>query len=390
MKRHIKKHVRTIKIAATAAALLLSVLHPHSHAKQTLDLRHVGVGARSLAMGKTMVSTLNPSDAVFSNPAAMASAKGWGFTSMSTKIMDRVDYKMMGGVYPTQYGVFGVGYLGATTPAGYLTTDKISMGSATPISYGSNMLILSYGREFPGGALKNASFGIDLKFLNNKFEGADGSGSGMDADVALLIKPREGVNVGIALQNFLPEDMGGNMVWNSNNKEGVPSLLKIGGSYQVNKNLTAAADLDFFGNSGQPIMFHGGLEWKPMPMIAIRGGLDQNPLNTNATVTDFTAGVGINLKGFSFDYAYKNNSLVENSNTHYISLSFAADQFYAKAEEPKSLVEEAKKIKKPGEPVFASEKERNEYLYKVAIGKIKPAKVEIKEADKKIDKIAQR
>lgn len=388
--------MRKIKFVILILLLAANAVVGTAFAKSTLDLSIAGVSARAMGMGRAYVGVLEGSEAVFLNPAGIASSKAWGVTSMSTKLLDRVDYKMLGGVCPTQYGVFGLGYVGTITPAGFLTTDKNSLAGAKAISYGSNMLVLSYARELGQGAFKNSSLGVNLKYFDNKFDGVDGSGSGIDADIAILASPSEKIKVGAVLQNFLPGDMGGSVNWKSGNKEGVPSVLKVGGSYLITPTLLLAADADM-PFTGKSILLHSGVEWRPFPMVAIRGGLDQNP-GIKDNVTDFSLGVGLNIKGIHFDYAYKNNSLVENSNAHYVSLSFAAEEFAKK--EVKPLVEKNAKKTVPGEPQFASEKERNEYLYSVATGKIKPAaktieikavqkiKTEKQTTNKKSDKVA--
>jgi len=376
-------------------ALLLLFLLTHGFtgvvfAKATLDLTQAGVGARPTGMGRAYVAVANDSNAVFLNPAGIASAKSWGLTSMSTKLMNRVDYKLLGGIYPTQYGVFGLGYIGANTPAGYYTTDKDSLTGAVPISYGSSLFVLSYAKKLSIAGSSNAAIGANLKVINNGFSGVNASGTGFDLDLGIVATPRKGLTVGAVVQNFLPADMGASVNWNSNTKEGIPSLFKVGASYYLKPNLLLAGDVDFSATSSRPVTIHTGVEWKPLPLLALRAGLDQNPAGKD-TVTDFSIGVGLNVKGFQFDYAYKNNSLVEKSNAHYFSLSIAADQF--KTKKTKSLVEKASKpttkkttvavvTKAPKAQIFASTKERNEYLYKVATGKIKPVPAKTKLAAK--------
>ncbi len=363
-------------------------------AKSTLDLGVAGVSAKAMGLGKAYVGVLEGSESVFLNPAGMAYAKSWGVTSMSTKLLNRVDYKMLGGVYPTKNGVFGIGYIGANTPAGFATTNKGSLTGAKAISYGSNLLVLSYGKKLSSGSMKDAAFGINAKVLSNSFQGTAGSATGVDLDAAVMFKPKKGLKVGAVLTNFLPADMGGSLNWDSGTKEQIPTLLKIGGSYLVRPNIMIAGDIDLDASGKQPVTLHTGVEWKPIKHIALRAGLDQNALNKAATVTDLAFGVGVNFKGFSFDYAYKNNSLVENNNAHYFSFSFAAENFNAK--EKKSLVEMAKKkntetIKTArkhtayGE-TFETEKEKNEYMYLVATGRIKAGKVLAKKKtnDKKV------
>lgn len=301
-----------------------------------VDLGISGIGARPLGMGKAFTAIADDTNAIFLNPAGLASANAWGVTSMTTKLIDTVDYKMVGGLIPTARGVFGIGYIDASASAGYRIDTTGAVLSSSPITYSSSFLILSYGNRVSIGRIQNLGIGLNLKMINNGFSGLDASASGMDADIGFIINPNDKLALGLNYQNV----MDSNLSWDADTKEDVPSALKLGAGYKIRDNLLLALDFEFASQS--PLLIHTGLEFRPFKIIALRAGIDQNPTSSSSAGSDLTAGLGINFRGFSFDYAYKSNSIVENDTTHYFSLSFSPEQL--KVAEKEKAVKVAEKV----------------------------------------------
>jgi hypothetical protein len=312
------------------AALLLSVVgflllafSAAVEAKTGFDLNSANSGARPMGMGGAGAAVADDLNAIFTNPAGLGKQKNWGFTSMSTKLMDRVDYKMLGGIYPTEHGTFGIGYLTAMTPAGYVTTDKASLASATPLSYGTSQLSLSYGLDLSGvinisGAPADLSLGAAYRATSSKFAGLDNSGSGGGLDVGLIFRPLPNLSTGLTMQN-----VGGGISWNNGTKEDLPLVTKLGGACDLGRTRVA---LDVESGSGGAALLHTGAEYRPFDGLALRLGAEQSPSGASETVVNLTAGVGLKLAGFNFDYAYRQDGgLAENSN-HYFSISYQPDQ----------------------------------------------------------------
>jgi hypothetical protein len=291
--------------------------------KASLDLGIAGMGARPTGMGRSFVSIADDANAIFQNPAGLGFMKTWGATSMSTRLLNRADYKLLGLLVPTNMGTIGLGYIGMNTPAGYLTTDRASLATATPISYGSSMLVFSYGYDMnhriEGANIGHMAIGANLKFINNSFSGVDeATGSGLEADLGVIIKPNDEISLGASLQNVW---MGDSLQWASGTKEDVPATIRLGASFLALKNLLVSLDTET-PTSNRPILFHGGVEWTLFPILALRAGLDQDPTGLTSSVTNMTAGIGITVGGFRFDYAYRADALQAANNNHYLSLSF--------------------------------------------------------------------
>jgi len=308
------KYIIAILIFLTLAGIAL--------AKNSLDLGIAGAGARPMGMGRSFVAVADDANALFQNPGGLSLIKTWGVTSMTTKVLRKADYRLMGAVLPTEFGTFGLGYIGMNTPAGYLTTDRASLASATPISYNSSFIYLSYGydlsKNFKTASLGKMGVGCNIKMINDGFNGVAGaSGNGVEADLGLMIKS-EKANFGITLTNA---GAGSSVQWKSGTKEEVPSVIKLGLAFNPLSNLLVAIDAE---NSTikQPMLMHGGVEWTPVSALALRAGLDQEPSGPSSAATNITAGLGVNLSGFRFDYAYRSDALQNANSNHYISISF--------------------------------------------------------------------
>lgn len=308
-----------------AAFALLHLAAPVS-AKSALDLSISGVGARPLGMGRAFTAVADDANAVFLNPAGLGGQKDWEVSSMSTKLMGVVDYKMAGVVYPTKYGTIGVGYTSVNTAGGYLTSDKASISSVNvqAISYGSDSLVLSYGQDF-GDLLKLAnsslgkiSIGASLKAVSNRFEGADGSGSGTGLSAGILLKPNPYLTYGLNFNNAT-----GSITWKSGTKEEMPLTTSVGGAFNFGKGV-ATLDMEIAKADNY---LHGGVEYQPFNnMVTLRAGLDQAPSSQSEKVLNLAGGVGIKMSGIGFDYAYRQDSTLADNATHYFSISFQPEQ----------------------------------------------------------------
>jgi hypothetical protein len=287
-------------------------------AENGVDPTVSGVGARPLAMGRAFTAVADDINVLFANPAGLGLQKSWGITSMSTKLMERVEYKMVGGVYPTEFGTFGVGYLSILTPAGYATTDRNSLTGAQAISYGSSVMMLSYGLDMSSvitnsSSLGKLSIGAVYKTVSNRFEGYDGSGTGSTMDVGIIANPSSRLTAGLTFQN-----LGGAVSWQSGTKEDIPMNTRVGLALDLGKTLLAG-DIES-GASGT--LLHGGVEYQLLPGLALRGGLENSSLSRSDKALNLCAGVGIKYDGIALDYAYRQDGTLANNSTHYISVSF--------------------------------------------------------------------
>ncbi|MFA5840092.1 MAG: hypothetical protein WC890_05510 [Candidatus Margulisiibacteriota bacterium] len=297
-----------------------------ANATTTADISKVSIGARAMSMGGAgvAVSGNNP----FVNPAVIANTENWELTSLSTKINDSVDYKLLSGSYKTPKGVLGLSYVGAASPAGYNTVDEASLATASAMYYGSSVIALSYGVKLgdlmsTSSNMGNMLVGGNIKYFSQGFSGGSvtDTGSGAGLDLGVLFETNPNFSVGAEVQNLGINSM----TWSTNYSESLASVAKLGCAGKVlDGKVLLAGDIESSLSDATPVTAHLGAEWKPIALLALRAGLDQAAVD-GSVATNLCAGVGIDYKGFQIDLAYKQDStLAENSN-FYLSFSFSPE-----------------------------------------------------------------
>jgi hypothetical protein len=281
------------------------------------DPIRIATGARPLGMGKAFVGLADDLGSTFLNPAGIANAERWQITSMSGKLLEEFNYLSLSGLYPTKYGNVGLAYVGSSITGALPTTIEAGSDpddpiyiidlSQTAMSYYNNLFILSYGDklkrliDYPAfnflndrlPNLKNANFGANLKLysVNLTGDGITGGGAtGTEIDMGIQGNPYTWLSLGANLQNALPFALGGKLSYQSGWEESYPAVLKLGAAINVigpdkktylrqlgNHRVKLLTDLDYeVSRSAKiPMLFHLGIEWKPMNLIAIRTGIDQ-------------------------------------------------------------------------------------------------------------------
>ncbi|NQU17765.1 MAG: PorV/PorQ family protein [Candidatus Saganbacteria bacterium] len=309
------------------SCLLLVVGFAQADVTATDPLR-IGVGARSLGMGRAFVAVAEDADTIFSNPAGLGELYSPKITSMYTTLMSDVNYIVLGGAYPFGKNS-GIGAGIITSNVGGISLydgTGTSLGSA---SWNNSLIFASYGLKLQDERLK---VGGTLKYYtqggsgNATVEAAAGSAIGLDAGV--LYSVSDALSLGVVAQNPLGTKLeSGNSVSNA-----LPTVIKTGVAYRLpigaEGKLTLAADYDLISKRSNA--FHAGAEYFITPMFALRAGLDQDPA-PEGTVTNLTAGLGLRVNGIAFDFAYHPYGNLAEDTTYYFSLGFVG------APEPKKL-----------------------------------------------------
>jgi hypothetical protein len=308
-------------------------------ASTSVDPLRIGVGARSLAMGRTNLVAPGDINAIFINPANAAYIKGWGLTSMYTSLMEGdINYTLLGGGKKFDFGGMGLAFLsGGTTGISVTTRDADGrvVSAGTNFDYTNSVIALSWGKMLR----EDIAGGVVLKSFSKGFSGGYSSGSGFDLDLGMLFKPKPNITAGIAIQNILPTGIS----WNTGTNEDVPMLIKAGLTSKIRKNILVTADIDL-----SPFALHNGVEWQLNKIFALRAGLDQVPNGAESTF-NLGLGMGIDFKRFKFDYAYYKDNTLDANSTHYFTLGFSAPDF-SKKKLKHEIKKEVKQEIKPPKP----------------------------------------
>jgi len=293
--------------------------------------------ARVIGLGRAYVAV----DGEYANPAGLASVKKIQISSMFGKFMEEYNYTSVALAYPTEYGVFGLGYSGASI--GGAPATRIKPGTAADPVYevdptrGSasntnNVYVLSYGtdaKRFVGIApALNLRLGASLRIFQAALSGAgitDGSAIGKELDLGAQIQPKSWLKVGVVGKHLLPASVGGTLVYADGHTESYPATVTVGTAIKVlgdygalrsfrGQEVTIVSDIKTSVVERANSTSHIGVEWKPASPVAIRVGIDQN--------TNLCAGVGVTVKGFRFDYGYNQYASAPGMSNNYFSVTY--------------------------------------------------------------------
>lgn len=330
------------------------------------DPSDIGVGARPLALGRAFTGLSDDANGLFINPAGLGRIDSFKFTSMSGQVLQDLNYAVIGSASPTDYGVFGFGYINVGLPNIPVTTTTGSgtLEMVVPIgstNYYSSVTTFSYSNELSKIYLlrdyKNITFGVNLKYFMQGFTGGGSTmrganGTGLDMDLGLQYKPRKGLTLGLCALNILPAGLGGKFAWDKGGvEEGIPSLIKTGFTaklfgkdsfYGSKQDVYFGLDMDIYSSQNRQAVYHTGLEWWPISVLALRIGIDQKPKGTEDQISvdnNLTAGIGLKYNGFTFDYCYHQFSDLTENTTNFFSIGYVGeDENPASAQMPRQII----------------------------------------------------
>ncbi|MFA5113062.1 MAG: PorV/PorQ family protein [Candidatus Margulisiibacteriota bacterium] len=270
-------------------------------ASSGVEFLKLGAGARPLAMGDAYTGLADDSAAIFYNPAGLANLNFPEVMTMYNKYLVDSLQQAAGIVYPTRYGIIGVGYSGFNS--GDIQGYDQNGAATTVFTTGSSCLTLALGRQF-NPAL---SYGISLKQVSEKL--ADNSASALAADAGLFYRINQNVTAGLAATN-----LGAGLKFISDNTP-FPTAYRgglafSGRLYGDAVNLTG--DLVSYAD-GTKMNF--GAEYVLRNLLSLRAGLSGNSLR---------AGLGVSANLFSLDYAYLGHQDLGAAHQVSVSLLFGA------------------------------------------------------------------
>ncbi len=242
----------------------------------------VPVGARPLGMGGAFSAVVNDANAIYWNPAGIASLQRMELTSMySDPYGIGITHSYLGYVFPMTDN------MAVAADWFYLGQDDDGLG------YNENMFNMSYGYKLPWW---NLSVGANLKMLSRdiKLDGTSyGASDGFGFDFGILLTPFDRLRLA-----FTGTDVGNTSVSydNSKQEEVLFQQFRIGAAYTPREGLLIAADLDD--------RIHLGSEYWVNSMLAVRGGIqkDIEKVDGYSRSMIYSAGISAKYRFFQIDY----------------------------------------------------------------------------------------
>ncbi len=300
----------------TLPAILLTVLLVLA-ASQSLwaaDISRLGGGARSIALGKAYTGVHGDVNSMFINPSGISGINTFEISSMYVNYAGDIAYTMLGAAYPTGFGVFGAGYLGAFSGDLAFTTEESTgrIGSVGLFNYSSSIISLSYA----GNPSDRLSLGLSGKYYSKGSPQVDGgTGSGMSLDIGAVYKLNDNLKLGLSGQNLLNSGI----KWDGGVTESIPYDIRAGLVYTPNNRLTAMLDGEKV--QGSDVLLRVGAEYKLRDELGVRIGAEQMQLGRGSSYWNYSGGVGLKLGEIKIDYAYYHDTLVMDNSSHFVSIS---------------------------------------------------------------------
>jgi long-subunit fatty acid transport protein len=280
---------------AVAAGLILALASAASSAGEPgtagfLFLR-LGDGARASGMGEAYTAVADDATSIYWNPAGMASVQGVALNLTHSEWFQGVRLEQVSVVNEMFSGAAGLQFTGVY----YGSLDRygetptlVPDGTFSPYD-------LSFAAGYAMDILPNVAVGAAIKGIYSKIDFE--SAGDWAVDLGILHRSQiKGLTLGASVLNWGPQ---AKFVAD---KFFPPFQIRGGAAYRYDASwlrghAILAADA-VFPNDGTGKV-HFGMEYSYREMVAIRAGYKTNYDTQGATV-----GLGVNWRGFSFDYAY--------------------------------------------------------------------------------------
>lgn len=256
----------------------------------------IGVGARATAMGGAYVAVADGAHAIYWNPAGAALAEQRELGTSFNNLYQDTNQGFIGYIHPTTKGTWG-GAVDYLQVAGIEERTADSYNPNYTFTARDSAFLLSYAH--PDVLLPHLSLGMNLKYIQSYIDTAHAQAAAVDGG-ALYKSPDCPLSLGLAVLNF-----GTGMTYVSAT-DPLPLGLKAGAAYElIKQRLLLAAGVDEWVHE-QRTYEEFGLEWKPVPLVALRTGYQfghsQDQLGNSWPGT--SVGLGLCWKSLSLDYAY--------------------------------------------------------------------------------------
>jgi hypothetical protein len=311
---------------------------------QAGDYLLYGAGARALAMGGAFTGVADDATAEYWNPAALSFLDEYQLHTMyapfdlGTNLYDLALAVPMG-----PRGGFAVSDMMLRSD-GFQGRDDLNLASGTDGSVSQNALSLSYGMSF----MDFWAAGARLRFLQQKV--LSESGSAFSVDLSGYSRPWHGISAGLALNNLNKPE-----ITLGDDADPIRPVARFGLAYRAPRDLFIVS-MDANKTERQNPYYVAGLEYNPTPLLSLRTGWDQNQ--------EWTAGFGVALRFFRFDYAFANQQ--DLGSTNKVSLTLRWGNIYQAKISPEGLA--------PNSDSIYIEGLKNEVKFKIDVPNFKIAR----------------
>ncbi len=269
--------------------LVLSLLGAGNTGTAVLPLLKIGQGPRPAAMGESFIGLADDAGAVYWNPAGLARLDRWQLGFSHHQWFVDIKDEVLHAALPVGPGALGLGVVYAGEPDVEYWDE--ALGGFNTATTWSAVVTAGYGLRLGN----NYSVGLTAKGLYEDLLDQRGWGGGFD--LGALARPLPGLGIGLTARHIGAAAFTGG-------GEKLPGEIAAGLSWDATVlRATLDAVYPLFDNNPN---FRAGVEFLPVPMLAIRAGYRSGPvdLKTLGPLAGITAGLGVNVAGIGVDYAF--------------------------------------------------------------------------------------
>jgi hypothetical protein len=266
----------------------------------------VPVGARPAGMGDAFIAISDDGNALYWNPAGIATLAHHELNGMSTDAFQLgIKHQFLSYIFPLS----DRHALGLSTFSERFSDDEID--------WGWNVYQFSYARDL----YKSLSIGLNAKYMDYSINYDDQSLEkpyGFGLDIGFLYPFRK-FKFGLMMK-----DIGDLKIKHDGGyRESVrKQRLSFGVSYRTYFDILLASSITF----GDRIHF-GAEYWGLGGIAALRAGIQHDIYDTPVHETIYSVGASLKYKIFQFDYAYSIYPTLKNSSRFSISLAYSFSRF---------------------------------------------------------------
>ena len=281
-------HSRVLAVAALAMLMATGAAWAANDGGVPGGFLRYGSSARSLALGNAVSGLADDAAVSYWNPAGYASLRTMELSAMGATLGMDTHYGFITLGMPTAtWGTFALS--GTYTTSGEFQRTDLFTDFDESFKEDEGIFAVAWAK-----GIGRLSFGVNLKTVRQNIGGASGSGTGLDLGVHY--RPHRALGLGLSLQNAI-----------------APKIVLVEAEDQLPRSLRGGLALNFFQNRLQMSAdvvqtewmdtgIHTGLEAWPFRQIALRGGYDGGK-------EQWSAGAGVRLQNWQFDYAYVNTEI---------------------------------------------------------------------------------
>lgn len=267
---------------------------------------NIPVGAGPAALGSAYSTLAVDAYAPVWNPAGLAFVNGPSVTGQHQSYLESIHYEQAGGALrltprdglgaSIQY--LGSGDIAGRDPDGNLTGDFSSYYAAYALAYGNRIQ-------------DRLGVGVCAKWIQAHLDNV--GGHAFAADLGALYQVNEEWRVAAVLANA------GTDLRFLNQSDPLPMAFRLAASYHRARWM---ASLEPVWQRGDGIDTRAGLEWSPIPLLALRTGYRTDLYKELSAMAGFSTGIGIRFWGSEFAYAWLPYGDLGNAHTFSLHVKF--------------------------------------------------------------------